>query len=515
MYCLQRITMHYNALPITILFYLFPLKPMDMIHDHVQYPPYGHTSKPKKSGVSVGVLILIVVVTFLFAFLVFQNMGTIGSRFTGWTAQQPAVFKVGQSVSLSGTVVQNGDYVTHTHTLTLLDGMVVGIKSKTVDLNAFFGMVVVQGVVQKELNGLFIVEVTAASGVTLQWSGEILPPMTQDWVYISAAAIYLDHNFNDTYTLQNKWEGEQVKIVRNSNNQSIVVSYFSCTTTDESKDCAKMIKNFVSSADKTFTTHNGDKFYKLEWVNSWFASNTVFGYFINDIPEQEVKDVANAMTIVNPTYVSDVLVPKILPLCTDGTMTLQSVSSQQLGKDFNGLYVQLQWSVSNGTAICKIVLDPSLSVGGQKLSFVVSPSASSSPSPSPSTSTSTASPSWLDFSVKQFPVNKEKSLSYTSSSKWYTIVFPSSNISYASVSLSDEPDIDNLRCVGQMNVIKYADKDLLSTHPTVRIFECSAKKDIVLPSPAYLQSKLSDGRIFVIQIMDGAWKDFAQNIVIQ
>lgn len=65
-----------------------------------------------------------------------------------------------------------------------------------------------------------------------------------------------------------------------------------------------------------------------------------------------------------------------------------------------------------------------------------------------------------------------------------------------------------------MNVIKYADKDFLATNPTVKIFECTAKNAITLPSNAFLQVKLSDTKVFIIEIMDGAWKDFAENIQI-
>ena len=107
-----------------------------------------------------------------------------------------------------------------------------------------------------------------------------------------------------------------------------------------------MVKNFSSSAEKTFTTSNGDKFYKLDGVNSWFATNDFMGYFINDIPEQEVKDIANAIIIVNKTYVKETLVPRMMSLCTDGTVSLQSVTSQNMGKDFNGLYVQLMGPVA-------------------------------------------------------------------------------------------------------------------------------------------------------------------------
>ena len=106
-------------------------------------------------------------------------------------------------------------------------------------------------------------------------------------------------------------------------------------------------------------------------------------------------------------------------------------------------------------------------------------------------------------------------MTYTSSTKGYSLVFPSSNISYAGATLDEDFDIAWLNCTAQMNVIKYSDEAMLSTNPTVKIFECTSKKAVTLPSNAFLQTALSDGRIFIIEIMNGAWKDFASNIKIQ
>ncbi|MCX6823078.1 MAG: hypothetical protein NTX91_03745 [candidate division SR1 bacterium] len=486
---------------------------MDMIHENLQYNTPYKAPTQKKNGVSVWLLVLIIIITFLFAFLLFKNLGNIGGWFSGTpTTGQSSSFSIGQSVSLSGTILQNGDYVAYTHTLTLADASVVGLKSSTVDLNSYAGLVLIQGIVQKQSNGLFIVEVTSASGSGAIATGAVANTMTQEGSYIAPAGVYLPYNFGNRYTLQNKGEGNEIKVIRTSNNQAISLSYFTCTTSDESKDCTKLVKTFSSSAQATFTNSNGDKFYKLEGVNSWFSTNTFIGYFINDVPDQEVKDLANAVIIMNPSYVKETLVSKMMSLCTDGTVSLQSVSSQNLGKDLNGLYVQLMGPVAGGTAVCKVLLDPSLSVGGQKLSFTPALTATT-PTTNPTTNTSTT-PSSLDFSVKQFPVNIAKALTYTSS-KGYTIVLPSSNISYAGVGFNPDFTIAGLKCSSQTNVIKYADEANLSTNPTVKIFECTAKKDITLPSNAFLQTKLSDGRVFVIEIMDGAWKDFASNITIQ
>lgn len=116
-----------------------------MIHENLQYNTPYKAPTQKKNGVSVWLLVLIIIITFLFAFLLFKNLGNIGGWFSGTpTTGQSSSFSIGQSVSLSGTILQNGDYVAYTHTLTLADASVVGLKSSTVDLNSYAGLVLIQ-----------------------------------------------------------------------------------------------------------------------------------------------------------------------------------------------------------------------------------------------------------------------------------------------------------------------------------------------------------------------------------
>jgi len=56
------------------------------------------------------------------------------------------------------------------------------------DLSLYTGIVLVQGVVQKEQNGMFIVEVTSISGASAGiLSGDTANTMTQQGTYIASA----------------------------------------------------------------------------------------------------------------------------------------------------------------------------------------------------------------------------------------------------------------------------------------------------------------------------------------
>jgi hypothetical protein len=64
-------------------------------------------------------------------------------------------------------------------------------------------------------------------------------------------------------------------------------------------------------------------------------------------------------------------------LCTDGTTALEDITTRALSRDTNGLVVQLQWPTADGSAICKVALDPSLAAWWVKISYV-----SNTPTPS-------------------------------------------------------------------------------------------------------------------------------------
>jgi len=67
---------------VTVLLYFSPSS-MDMTYQNLQNnSPYRKPTQ-KKNGVSVWLLVLIIIITFLFAFLLFKNLGNIGGWFSG------------------------------------------------------------------------------------------------------------------------------------------------------------------------------------------------------------------------------------------------------------------------------------------------------------------------------------------------------------------------------------------------------------------------------------------------
>lgn len=474
------------------------------------FPGYenGHTPSNPKRSISLLTLFVVIICAFVVAFLLFKNFDRIGNRFT-LSNESTTGFQIWQTVSLSGVLQNDGDFIIYTHTLTIPETSVIGLKSRSLDLTLYTGIVDIQGTVEREYNEMFIIEVNSISGAlvvtwttwTALWSGS--------GIYIAQAGIYLPAEFGQSYTLLNNGENWELRVQNIATNQVVSISYFTCKKTDPNKNCSQLKQNIWWSAEKTFSTSYGTTLYKLEWVTSWFFANgDNCGYFINDVSEQEVVAVANAFILPTETYVEDHLLSNMQTLCTDGTTSLMQVSKSSLGMDLNGLVLNLEWPTTDGSATCKIFVDPSQAAGGAKISYI-----SNTPTAA-STTTTTSTVSNLDTSVKQFPINLEKAMTFTSS-RGYVIVFPSSNITYESLNVDESLDLPDVRCSAQMDVTKFSDKASLHDDPKVRIFTCSIKGTLNNLGNSIIQKESTNGTKFLIQIMDAAWVDFATNITIE
>jgi hypothetical protein len=118
-----------------------------------------------------------------------------------------------------------------------------------------------------------------------------------------------------------------------------------------------------------------------------------------------------------------------------------------------------------------LFIDPSQAAGGTKISYV---SNTTNPSDTPLTTGSTPPVLALDTSVKQFPINQEKTMTFTSN-RGYAIVFPSMNIAYESLNVDESLDLPGVRCSSQMNITKFSDKATMHDDPKVSVFTCTIK----------------------------------------
>lgn len=465
-----------------------------------------------KHGSSNTFWIIFISVLF-FLFLVFSKWNKI-EEFFGFSVESTALnsgLVLGEEVSFEGILTQDGDFVTHTHKITTLTSWVFWLKSKTINLNQYSWTVLIEWIVDTEHQGLFIVDVTkiiqqlddaSLSGIVETWTtvpvGQYFPEL---WLYLS------EDFFSEYAVVSNDKSSLQVKSL--TSNTIVKIDYFSCKRGDANRDCKQLSSTFADSNEKTFTTQYWTVFYKLAEVNSWFFANQdLFGYFINNAPEQEVIKLSSYLTLPTSDYVKNMIQPKASTLCKQGNIVMNEVKKTTIFLDQGKPTVTFAWIWEKWTVECTITLDLSLSTFGTVKKFAYKEDGLTGSTQTSTITPQTPSNQWS--SVTQFPISLEKSLVFTSS-RGHSISFPSPKISYKSNSIAENLDTVGVNCYVATNVIEYAKKDLIDSEPKVIVYECKIKAGVDLPYQYYTKP-LSDWRVFVISVIDPAWNDFANNI---
>jgi hypothetical protein len=281
--------------------------------------------------------------------------------------------------------------------------------------------------------------------------------------------------------------------------------YFRCNPSNPDKNCKGLVTTFSNSATRSFTTANGDTYYKLNEANSRFVANgDRRGIFINDVPEETVMKFKDLIVFVNAKVMKDRVNFAAPRICQDTTEKLQTITSSSLALKQEGLVASIQGQGVSHNLDCSVQVDFSLPTKGKLLSLTASDittttgttttgsittGTNTSPLlsgenntkvPDGSTSTITT-PIQRNPNVAQFPLNEEKGLTYTSTRGSYSLKFPSGNISYAISMVKENFGQANVSCSSVINVIKYSDKENLEISPAIRIYECEPNTAITAP----------------------------------
>lgn len=466
----------------------------------------------KKKWISVQTFIITILILIV-VFLLFKNIDF--SRDVEDTVSQWQT--IWSEISLSWEIFADWDNISYTHTLKTADNTIYWLKSRDLSIGQYHGVVEIKWIIEKKQPEFFVIEVKfiSWSTATLSWENLTWEEIKESWIYIQNAWVYFPESITDKYSLLNNWEDGTIQLKNNQTNQQVNISYFKCSTSDSNKNCKQLQQNFSNSSDKKFSSPNQDTYYKLPEIKSRYFNNWEFyGYFINWVEEDEVRSIGNYLVLPNKYYIEQKFTNN-LSLCTDGTSSMTQLTKSTLWLDSNWLYVNIEWTIQSWTAICKILLDPTLSNWWQKVSFTPKTTANQTPTTpaveNPLVNNSTNSD--LNFNVKQFPINIEKVLEFKST-RWHTITLPSPNLSYAWVDLDDDLTMPGIRCSFQMNIVSFPNKPLLQTNPAIKIYECTVKSEISL-SNKFISKTIADWRTFIIEIVDPSWKDFADNIIIQ
>jgi len=478
-------------------------------------------TKSSKKSVSMSTLVIAVVTTMVFVFIVINKWPNI-LDLAGWKFEDKVTdsydFNVWDEFTFTWTITDDGDIINYTHILLSLEFGEIGIKSSTINLNNYSDEVYLEGIVEKIYQGMPIISVDTIYSLDLM--DELLSWDILSWddlksEYLANIWLYFDTKFFEKYSLINKWEEWILKIKNIDTNQITNISYFKCTTSINDQNCNRFNQMFATSSSQKFVDSLWTTYYKQPDINSWFFSNgSLLGYFVNDADDTIFKDMVKYIKIVNSKFVEKNILDNIDILCWDSWKAIKKITENSILLKNNELYLSVKWNDGvESNLSCELKLDPTLKNMAKLVDLqVVGELKSEEDIKAESNWDTNVSYNW-DSNVTQFPINLEKSLEFTSR-RGHTFVFPSSNIAYVAQTSEEDFNQIGVNCFSVMNVVQYSDKEFVEQKWNVKVYECTAKNGIDDSDKKLIYKQIWD-KHFIVEIVDPAWVTFANNIEIK
>lgn len=498
-------------------------------------------NKPKKKTVSVSTFIVSLIMVAALVSIIFLKWNDILWFF--WAEQEideGEIFhglSVGDEVAFSWSIRADGDMENYTHSYVSSEYWVILLKSKNLILNDYSDDVYFEWVVEKIYREMPIVLVTSIYNLENNEMENTWEEL-QTWEnldvqkkYLPNIWLYFDEGFFEKYALVNEWDWSILKIKNLETNIIHSINYFKCNTVSQSSENCEYLGDFYASASNTkLVDKYGVSYYKDPEVNSRFFSNdSLFGYKTNDEDESFVRDLSTLMTVINKNFADKNILPKIWSLCKVDHSSIEKVDKSEFSYKNSNFYYYVEWlDFAKNKINCELKVDPTLSLFAQVISVNIEENKEKDTEDKGNTwDISTlvdTQETWektdidkkesynRDPNVEQFPINLEKTLTFTSS-RWHSFIFPSSKIAYQWRSVSENFWQVWVNCFSAMNVVKYEDKDLVETQWNVIIYECTVKNSFDDSDNTLIYKNVWE-KHFVIQIVDPAWIDFANNIEI-
>lgn len=432
--------------------------------------------------------------------------------------QDPDALFVGKDIKLTWILSKEQNQY-YTHSFVHPNYGKIWLRSSNKNLDNYIGQTTIRWKVIDFVEDTYIIEVKDSSlqtATTSRWS-EV------SWLqYLSQARIILRDMTNEGIVFQTTTDNQNTFTLSNTlTNQTVTIRYFSCDNTT-AHNCKQFVTSFEQSVGVDFADSFGNTFYRLADANTWFVSlDDTIGIYLETTDPTLIPLVVKNMQFITNNRVNKKFTNDNIPsICTaDNTQIVWPFSVSLTNHDGEAAVF-----VKTDSSECLIAINPNNSLWWSLISL--SPNTDTTQTTIPpqdieaqkteenTIDTSETKPNTISnlnpWNIPQIPLKPWKELKFTSKSAWYTLVFPNPTISYSSFSVSEK--IAWLSCRLGTKIIWYNEKSNLEANPALIIYACKTWK-------ANLESNMlsieHNDMLFIVQVNDTAWIDFANNIRIE
>lgn len=237
----------------------------------------------------------------LFLFIVFcigvyfliKLIGWIAGRFTD--TPQEGMYTLWASLTFSGKIVVDNQFPNYTHSLIAQDWKKIGLKSSTINLNAYVDKKIeFVGRVKKYFKIVPIIELDALK-IPDQWL-----IINSNRYLFAKELVYLDFSAQPQLSAMKSWSDIQVWF----NDAPVVnIERFICSKILKTRDCTYLVTNYIQTNKDTFDSYRWYTFYKH---GTWFWTtfdNNLYGFLFKDISDDMILDISNMFRLINQDFI--------------------------------------------------------------------------------------------------------------------------------------------------------------------------------------------------------------------
>ncbi len=229
--------------------------------------------------------------------------------------------QIGEFVHISGRLSSDNNFPHYTHSIIDKKGIHIGIKSVSVNLNAYKGDVEVVGKLEKFLKRTPIVEVQS---IKLPDQGLIIK---NNIYYFTDDFLYIDFSSQTQLSASLSWRDV---IIRFAGKPVVNIQRFLCAQILKGKTCDALISEYRNSQKDNFESYAGDIFYKHTTdVRTTFDGN-IFGYVFKNIDDDMMLNISSMVHIVNKDFIIKNKLPIIQEECANEDESLKTIDSSKI-----------------------------------------------------------------------------------------------------------------------------------------------------------------------------------------
>lgn len=285
--------------------------------------------KIRRNGIVSGKKIITYTVVIVLAMLCLKGISYFRWQRNQVNSGSITLQQIWQSVTVKWYLGVDNNFPNYTHHIIDSNKNNVGLKSATINLNAYSWQVEIMGTVEKFVKFTPVVEVTS-----LKLPKQKLVLKNSSY-YFSDNFILLD--FSTQPQLSAVKSGAEI-IVWFGDKEVVKIERFSCSKILKWASCDTLRADYIKKQKDNFWSIWGYEFYKHgTWTRITFEG-TSFGYIFKDIDDETIVNLSSTVKLANTPFVFANKAKEIQSICPDITdATSEKIANSKIRYSTDGI----------------------------------------------------------------------------------------------------------------------------------------------------------------------------------